>query len=323
MLEVKNLLFSYIPGKKVVDSISFKVERGEMLALIGESGSGKSTILKLIYGLIQWNEGEILFENKLIERPDNKLVLGEPSFKYLAQDFDLMPYITVKENVGKYVSNTNKLEKTNKVLGLLELVGMLDYADVKAKDLSGGQKQRVALARSLAETPSVLILDEPFSHIDTFKKSYLKRGIFEYAKENKITVILATHEINDVLSYADKVLVIREGQIIQEGLPEEIYNFPKTDYVANLFGESNFLPIHSTSIPENKTNVIVVYPDQFRVEKEGDIQVSIIKNYYLGSHYLIESLFNDIKIFFYHPLMLKPSNYYSLKITSYCVLENF
>ena len=155
MLSVQNITFSYneIPN---LHAISLQLPKGKNLALIGESGCGKSTLLKLIYGLYDLNEGQIFWNDIEVLGPKYHLIPGMPFMKYLAQDFDLMPYITVAENVGKYLSNFFPEDKKARIAELLEIVEMTAFADVKAKLLSGGQMQRVALARVLALEPDVL-----------------------------------------------------------------------------------------------------------------------------------------------------------------------
>jgi ABC-type Fe3+/spermidine/putrescine transport system ATPase subunit len=146
MLIVNNISFSY-DDVLVLKDVSFTINKEQNIALIGESGCGKSTLLKLIYGLYDLNNGEICYDNKPILGPKFNLIPGESYIKYLAQDFDLMPYITVEENVGKYLSNIYKDKKAKRVKELLEMVEMTAFANVKAKYLSGGQQQRVALAK--------------------------------------------------------------------------------------------------------------------------------------------------------------------------------
>ncbi len=201
MIKVINISFSY-REKPTIHNISFALEKGRNMAVIGESGCGKSTLLKLIYGLYDLNEGQLFWNDIEILGPKYNLIPGMGFMKYLAQDFDLMPFITVNENVGKYLSNFYPEQKNKRIAELLEIVEMKDYANVKAKNLSGGQMQRVALARVLALEPEVLLLDEPFSHIDNFRKNSLRRKLFGYLKEKQITTIFATHDSSDVLSFA-------------------------------------------------------------------------------------------------------------------------
>lgn len=289
MLAVKNISFSY-DHQPNLHSISFGLTKGKNLALIGESGCGKSTLLKAIYGLYDLNEGQIFWNATEVLGPKFHLIPGMPFMKYLAQDFDLMPFITVAENVGKYLSNFFPEEKQARIAELLEIVEMTEYANVKAKLLSGGQMQRVALARVLALEPEVLLLDEPFSHIDNFRKNSLRRKLFAYLKNRDITCIVATHDSTDVLAFADEVVIMKEGKIIESGIPKNIYNCPKNKYVASMFGDVNEI------IFQNET--LLVYPHQLKVVSNSDLMVEIISSYFRGSHYLIEAKYGNQTLFF-------------------------
>ena len=289
MLQVKNVTFSY-SDSITLNNIDFSLEKGMNLAVIGESGCGKSTLLKLIYGLYDLDKGHIFWNDVEVLGPKFNLIPGMDFMKYLAQDFDLMPFITVAENIGKYLSNSYPEQKNARIAELLEIVEMTDYANIKAKNLSGGQMQRVALARVLVLEPEVLLLDEPFSHIDNFRKNSLRRKLFSYLKEKKITTIFATHDSSDVLSFADEVLVLKDGQLIETGNPKTIYEDPKNKYIASLFGDVNEIEL------DGKTEL--VYPGQLYIVEKSDLKVEVVKSYFLGNHYLIEAIYNDRKIFF-------------------------
>lgn len=289
MLKVENISFSY-QESPTINSLSFELNKGMNMAIIGESGCGKSTLLKLIYGLYDLGKGQLFWNDIEVLGPKYNLIPGMDFMKYLAQDFDLMPFITVAENVGKYLSNFYPEQKSKRIAELLEIVEMTDYANIKAKNLSGGQMQRVALARVLALEPEVLLLDEPFSHIDNFRKNSLRRKLFGYLKEKQITTIFATHDSSDVLSFADEVLVLKEGKIIAEGNPKSIYDNPKTKYIASLFGDVNEIEI------DGKT--ALVYPNQLAVVEKSNLKVVVTNAYFLGNHYLIEASYNNETIFF-------------------------
>lgn len=289
MLQVQNIIFSY-NSEVVIATISFELTKGKNLAIIGESGCGKSTLLKLIYGLYDLEQGKILWNEKEVLGPKFNLIPGMDFMKYLAQDFDLMPYITVAENVGKYLSNIDKEKKEQRIQELLEIVEMVDYANVIAKNLSGGQMQRVALAKVLALEPEVLLLDEPFSHIDNFRKNSLRRKLFAYLKEKEITTIIATHDSTDVLSFCDEVIILKNGQILEKGSPNYIYENPRNKYVATLFGDVNEIFIDGVSN--------LVYSHQLKIAAKSDLKVEVINSYFKGSHYLIESQYNDEILYF-------------------------
>lgn len=304
MLTVIDLSFSY-NDTFILKSISFNLTTGKNLALIGESGCGKSTLLKLIYGLYDLDEGQIFWNDSEVLGPKYHLIPGMPFMKYLAQDFDLMPFITVAENVGKHLSNFYPEAKKARIAELLEIVEMTDYADVKAKFLSGGQMQRVALARVLALEPEVLLLDEPFSHIDNFRKNSLRRKLFGYLKEKGITCIVATHDSTDVLAFADEVAIIKDGEIIESGIPKFIYDNPRDKYVASLFGDVNEIEING--------ELQFVYPHQLKVTLNSDLKVEIVNSYFRGSHYLMEAKYGNRILFFENDAILENEEVVCLK----------
>ena len=212
MLQVKKLSFSYAKDI-VLKDINFTVNSEENLAIIGKSGSGKSTLLKLIFGEYDLEQGQIFWKNTEILGPKHNLVIGYDFMKYVSQEFDLMPYTSVANNIGKHLSRFYPEEKEQRTQELLKIVELEDFATTKVKNLSGGQKQRVAIARALANEPEILLLDEPFSHIDNFKKQSLRRNVFNYLKTKSISCIVATHDKNDVLGFADEILVLNSKKI--------------------------------------------------------------------------------------------------------------
>ncbi|MFQ6603460.1 ABC transporter ATP-binding protein [Flavobacterium sp. C3NV] len=297
MLDIQNISFSYTENP-VIKNVSFTINKGENIAIIGESGCGKSTLLKLMYGLYDLNEGKIFYNEKPILGPKYNLIPGMPYMKYLAQDFDLSPFETVAENVGKFLSNGFANMKKLRVQELLEMVEMEQFSNVKAKFLSGGQQQRVALVRVLALEPEVILLDEPFSQIDAFRKNALRRNLFKYLKQKGITCIIATHDSTDALSFADEAIVMRNGEVIVKDNPAKIYEDPETKYVASLFGEVNEVPTHLLLSYEDQTHKTLVYPHQFKMVNESNLPVKIRKTYFRGNHYLIETVYKRQLIFF-------------------------
>lgn len=301
MLQVKNLTFSY-NKTTILKEINFSVNLGENLSVIGESGSGKTTLLKLIYGEYDLNDGSIFWKNQQILGPKYNLVIGYDFIKYVAQEFDLMPYITVEENIGKFLSNFFPEEKQKRTAELLEVVELTEFAHVKVKTLSGGQKQRVALARALAKAPEIILLDEPFSHIDNFKKQSLRRRVFKYLKDKQITCIVATHDKNDVLGFADRMLLLNNRQIEANDSPELLFKHPKTPLVASFFDEFNNI------------NNEIVYAHQLNVVEKSNIKAIVNRNYFKGSFYLIEANYKNETLFFEHSEELSEGSIVYLKI---------
>ena len=292
MLHVKNLTFSYnkIP---VLKDISFKAHTGEHIAIIGESGSGKSTLLKVLYGEYDLDKGHVFWKDEAILGPKYNLVIGYDFMKYVAQEFDLMPYITVEENIGKFLSRFYPEEKEQRIAELLKVVELTKFAKTKVKTLSGGQKQRVALARALAKQPEIILLDEPFSHIDNFKKQSLRRSVFKYLKNKNITCIVATHDKEDVLGFADKMIVLNDNKIAVNDAPETLYKNPKTALVASFFGEFNII------------NKKIVYAHQLQVVEQSKLKATVKQSYFKGHYFLIEAEANEDTLFFEHSKRLK------------------
>lgn len=295
MLELKNISFAY-HKKPVLKSIDLKVGTGEHVSIIGESGSGKSTLLKLIYGEYDLEEGHIFWKESEILGPKFNLVVGYEFMKYVSQEFDLMPFISVEENIGKHLSNFFPEEKKKRIKELIEVVELNEFAKAKVKTLSGGQKQRVALARALAKQPEILLLDEPFSHIDNFKKQSLRRNVFNYLKKKNITCLVATHDKEDVLGYSDRLIVLHHSKIIANDRPENLYHKPQTQLIASFFGEFNVL------------NGMIVYSHQLKKVETSELKVVVSHSYFKGSYYLIESDLGGKKLFFEHPESLPPQS---------------
>jgi len=299
MLQIDQLTFSY-NDFPVLKNINLSIEKGGSVAIIGESGCGKSTLLKLIYGQYDLDEGSISYDGKPILGPKFNLIPGEDYIKYLAQDFDLMPFITVEENIGKFLSNIYKDKKAARVHELLEMVEMTEFAKVKAKYLSGGQQQRVAIARVLALEPEILLLDEPFSHIDTFRKNALRRNLFRYLKEKNISCIMATHDSTDILAFADAVAVMKNGEILNQGAPQLVYNNPKDLYTASLFDEVNAIPESFLKLSGDTKKTVLIYPHQLKITSQSPLAVTVKKSYFRGSHFLVESQYSGGTLFFNH-----------------------
>ena len=289
MLKVNQIHFSYQKDRLILNDLSFKLQPGDHLCVMGESGSGKSTLLKAIYGLLDLNSGTIFWKDKQVLGPAHHLVPGMDFFKYVPQNFDLMPYTTVEENIQKFLSRFYPEESKQRSDELLKVIEMEAFAKVKVKDLSGGQQQRVAIARALAREPELILLDEPFSQIDNFKKNSLRRKLFAYLKEKNIASIVATHDGNDALSFADEMIVIQNNKIFAKDKPQRLYEAKNSHYVASLFDDVNSISI------SNKTYLL--YPKDIQIVAHSDYQAKVTHSYFKGLYWLIEVNYFENKVF--------------------------
>lgn len=302
MLKVDNISFGY-SDTLVLKNISFQANKGEHVSIIGESGSGKSTLLKLLYGEHDLNEGKMFWKNEHILGPKFNLIAGQDYIKYVAQEFDLDPFKTVEDNIGVFLSPFYPRKKKRRIQELLEVVELQDYAETIVNFLSGGQKQRVAIAKAMATTPEIIILDEPFSHIDNFKKQSLRRNLFSYLKEKTVTCLVATHDKDDVLAFADKMIVLNKGEIIANNTPKHLYNNPESKLIASFFSEFNFV------------NDSFVYANQLKIVDISDLKAKVLNSFYNGKNYLIEAMMDDSSIYFEHKSAIEKGTIVSLKIT--------
>lgn len=290
LLEIKNLYFSYQPDQSLFRNLNLGINSGEIVAVAGESGCGKSTLLNLIYGLLDWQSGEIIFDGEMLKGAKENLVPGEPAMKSVAQNYDLMPYTTVYDNVGKFVSNVHFSQKKEKIDELLNVVGLAEFSKILTKNLSGGQQQRVAIARALAVLPKILLLDEPFSNLDFSKKFELRDKLFGFVKQNKMSLLISTHNLEEILPWTDRILILKEGNLIQNNSPKEIYENPHNEYVAKLLGEVNIFS------DEEKTNFDltkkIYFPHQIKIAESG-AEAEVLESGFAGSHYRNKLIFKD------------------------------
>lgn len=237
-LEVRKLRKEY-EKKQVLKDISFTVEDGSVLTLLGPSGCGKSTTLKAIAGLIDEFDGEILLDNESIKY----VPIEKRGTVIVFQNHLLFPHLTVEQNIGfgLKMSGKPKKEIKQKVAELLELVKLPNVQKKMPNELSGGQQQRIALARALAINPKVLLLDEPFSSLDTKLREEMRELTLSIQRQKKITMIMVTHDKEEAMMCSDSIAVMLDGEIKQIGTPREIYYHPNCKYVADFMGDKNYV----------------------------------------------------------------------------------
>lgn len=245
MLQILQLFKKYNElAPYALDNISFDVQEGELLALVGESGSGKSSLLRIVAGLEEPDAGEVRLLGKKVVGPAHRLVAGHPDIKLVHQDYQLMPRHTIWENIAYPLRTYRQTYQYERVGELLERFRLSAYAQKLPAELSGGEQQRVALARSLAEIPALLLLDEPLSNLDLANKNIIHQEISSLIRENGTTALWVTHDAQEALAYPDRLVLMRQGKIQQTGTPERIYKQPETLYAAQFFGRCNFLIIN-------------------------------------------------------------------------------
>ena len=249
VLSCKNLLKAF--GKQeAVSDLTFSLGKEEILAILGPSGCGKSTLLRMISGFEKPDKGEILVENSFVFKEGLNIPPEKRNIMMVFQDLALFPHMNVFDNIAfgllskKGKKNGNGESKQiikDRVSSLLSLVGLPGFEKKLPHTLSGGEQQRVALARALAPKPDVLLLDEPFSGLDAHLRVRLREDMKKILKANKTSVILVTHDQEEAFSFADRLLIMNKGELVQSGVGRELYNGPKNSFVASFLGEANFL----------------------------------------------------------------------------------
>jgi ABC-type sulfate/molybdate transport systems ATPase subunit len=268
----------------VLKDIRFTQKLFQRIVIAGETGSGKSTLLKIIAGLIQPDEGEIRFEKERVRGPEEKLVPGHDSIAYLSQHFELPRSLRV-EQILTYANKRNDEEAD-----LLYQICRIDHLLKRRTDqLSGGEKQRIALAHLLIRSPRLLLLDEPFSHLDMTHKNTLKAVIEDIGNQFGISCVLVSHDPLDTLPWAHQIIVLKRGMIIQKGTPHGIYSKPVNDYVAGLFGKYNRLTEEQLSflIKKKTRKTAIVRPEDLKmqVSKTKGMKGVVKKIFFFGSYF--------------------------------------
>ena len=285
-------------GNAVVSNIDLRVSRHHNIAIAGETGSGKSTLLKIIGGLAQADSGEVRFEGVRVEGPAEKLIPGHPGVAYLSQQYELPNNMWVEE-VLEYADDLPAGEAA--ILYKACRIGHL--LKRRTNQLSGGEKQRIALARLLTRMPGLLLLDEPFSNLDPIHKSILKSVLEDISRKLGTTCILASHDPVDTLSWADEIVVIRSGKLVQQGQPSIVYSKPADAYVAGLFGAYNFIPRDAaplfyplSSIEKNRA--IFFRPEEIKpAAKAADtLEATVERISFMGAYHEIELSLQGLRL---------------------------
>ncbi len=289
LLEVNNIT-KRIEDRIILNDISFSQSAGQKIAIAGETGSGKSTLVKIIAGLGQADSGKVLFEEKQVLGLEEKMMPGHKGIAYLSQHFELHN----KYKVSELLAYANKL--TDEASANLYNVCRIEHlTDRWSHTLSGGERQRVALAKLLTELPRLLVLDEPFSNLDNIHKAQLKEVINDITGRLSTTCILVSHDAEDILPWADDVLVMKDGNIIQRGSAQEIYKYPQTVYTAGLLGTFNLLSPALASQLGFIDDRNIIRPEElyYSIENTDGIQATVKAIRYLGGYYELDVQTND------------------------------
>jgi iron(III) transport system ATP-binding protein len=233
---------SHIFGdRRVVDDVSLTVGKGELVCLVGPSGCGKTTLLRIAAGLEPLQQGRIVIDGCAIAEPGYLVPPEARGVGFVFQDYALFPHLTVAKNVAFGLHRAPAAERRDRVDSVLTQVGMQEYADAYPHQLSGGMQQRVALARALAPRPRVMLLDEPFSGLDTRLREQIRDDALHVLKSSGTATLMVTHDPEEAMFMADRLAIMRAGRIEQQGSPVEVYAHPATAFVASFFGQVNEL----------------------------------------------------------------------------------
>lgn len=259
-------------SQTALHEFSLDLDQGQMIAVVGESGSGKSSLLRIAAGLMNQSGGEVWLGDMQVLNPSQKLVAGYDEIKLIHQDYQLSQSTTIEENIARPLLLFDPEYRKSRVEKLLRQFGLERYRERLPRNLSGGQQQKVAIAQALAVEPEVLLLDEPFSHLDTIQKHRLIFELKELLQESGTTVVFVTHDLDDALKLTDTVLILQKGKIVQKGNSRELCLHPKTRYVARLFSPINLIPDRFDSY---------IRPADVRLRTRGELLGHVIDQRFL------------------------------------------
>jgi ABC-type Fe3+/spermidine/putrescine transport system ATPase subunit len=289
-LEIQQISKNYADGsQKAVNEVSLTIAQNELVALVGENGSGKTTLLKLIAGLIEPDTGKVYLLGKPVMPPSSKLVAGHDDIKLVFQDFQLLPNHSIIDNL-KFVLQKYALDyQTEQLANILKICKLEDIKHKLPHELSGGQKQRVALAKALVTEPQLLLLDEPFSQLDQTSKQVFRTEIRQIIRQTHTTALLVTHDFQEALALADRIVVMQKGEILQIDTPKNIYQKPINAYVAEIFGAINWLPndwaTEHLKMQLTDNQIVGIRPENIELHKtstKADWQGKIQAIFYAG-----------------------------------------
>ena len=308
-LNVKNLSKSYGTDETIIKKLNFSLKKGEVISFIGESGSGKTTFLKCLAGLENIDSGQIELNGRILNDHNKFLDANQRKIGFVFQDNPLFPHLNLLENI-KF--NLNKVDD-DELLKLLKLTALIGLENRYPHELSGGEKQRVCIARSLIRKPDLLLLDEPFSNLDSNIKTKIKDEIYRIIKESGITTIFVTHDISDTFNISDRILIFKAGVLQQFDEPVKMYCSPVNCYCAEVLGDLNQLNL------KNKTYYI--RPENIFVSKKSAYEANVVKSQFFGKEYKIRATVKDFSWYFFNDKPLKIGSKIYLDFNQKDVLE--
>jgi iron(III) transport system ATP-binding protein len=307
LLKINNLHKSFAEVKAVND-ISITLEKGKVLAILGESGSGKTTLLHLIAALYEPDSGTLTLDNERIKPPSEKLIAGHSNIKLVRQDYGLFPNMSIRANIAyelRYYEENYRNERVDK---LLEISGLIYVQHHLPRQVSGGEQQRATIVKAIAEEPKLLLLDEPFSHLDAVNKRRLKDEVLDLIKSEEVSCIFVTHDVADAYAMADELLIMQNGNALQVGSPEEIYRNPINNYVAEITGEvqSEEFRVQSAElskkdgfITNHSTLCTIIRPSQIRISPNANLRAIVESIKFLGAYYEVKLKIDDLTLKMY------------------------
>lgn len=307
MIEAKKINFSYSKNF-ALKNINFRIKNGEILGLIGESGSGKSTLLKILAGLLSQDSGQILFENEEILKASEKLVPGHKEIKTVTQNNTLFPNISIAENIKYELRYYQKSYQEEKLKSLADLVKIKHLLSKYPRELSGGEIQRVLIAKAISDEPKVLLLDEPFSNLDSIIKKEILFELKDIISKQNIACVFVTHEITDALGLVNSLVILKNGKIVQKGSSEEIYFMPKSEYVGLLTSEGFIINdiILLEKLQINEVSKILLRPEHISLKDSGKIAATVKYSIFKGSYFEVWfSIENDSDSAYYFKSQIK------------------
>ncbi len=294
---VQNISFRYAENMPFVfENISFSLAQKEILVIIGESGAGKSSLLSILGGFFPVEKGFLAFEDKKLPSPLTQLVAGFGNIKLVTQDTKLLPNHTIFENINFPIRHFSKEKQQEKITELLGIFGLENLQNRLPRQISGGQRQRATIAQALANEPDILLLDEPFSHLDN-ENRYILRHILRKISAQGTSIILVTHQAQEALELGDKIAVLAQNKILQMDTPKNIYEKPISQKIALLLGNLTFLPLSHQTAYQNETQnqQKAIRPEKLQICNIAQARLKgIVKQvFFMGFFYEIQIILKE------------------------------